>query len=141
MRYEVPQFIEIEDKIVGPLTWKQFVFLAGGAGGAVLLWLSLPPLIAIFLIVPIAVLALALAFYKYNQRPFILLLESWFFYTFGSKLYIWKKREKKASPPSIEEEVEAMVNPQPYVPKMSDSKLKDLSWALDIDRGNQGEVL
>jgi len=72
MRYEVPQFIEIEDKIVGPLTWKQFVFLAGGAGGAVLLWLSLPPLIAIFLIVPIAVLALALAFYKYNQRPFIL---------------------------------------------------------------------
>jgi len=141
MRYEVPQFIEIEDKIVGPLTWKQFVFLAGGAGGAVLLWLSLPPLLAIILIVPIAVFALALAFYRYNQRPFILLLESWFFYTFGSKLYIWKKREKKVAPPSIEEEVQAMVNPQPYVPKMSDSKLKDMAWALDIDRGNQGEVL
>lgn len=141
MRYEVPQFIEIEDKIVGPLTWKQFLFIAGGLGGSVLLWLSVPRIVALILIVPIVLLSLALAFYKYNQRPFILLLESWFYYTFGSKLYIWKKREKPYEEPSIEEEIDAMVNPQPYVPKMSDSKLKDLSWALDIERKNNGEVL
>ncbi len=141
MRYEVPQFIEIEDKIVGPLTWKQFLFTAGGIGGSLLLWLSLPKIIAIFFIVPVVVLSLALAFYKYNQRPFVLLLESWFYYTFGNKLYIWKKREKPFKEPSIQDEVEALVNPQPYVPKMSDSKLKDLSWALDIDRRNKGEVL
>ncbi|TSC61742.1 MAG: SsrA-binding protein, partial [Parcubacteria group bacterium Athens0416_74] len=32
MQFQVPQFIEVEDKIVGPLTFKQFVFIAGGLG-------------------------------------------------------------------------------------------------------------
>ncbi|MFM2424198.1 MAG: hypothetical protein RLZZ70_589, partial [Candidatus Parcubacteria bacterium] len=30
MQFEVPQFIEIEDKIFGPLTWKQFLYVGGG---------------------------------------------------------------------------------------------------------------
>ena len=42
MRFEVPQFIEVEDKIFGPFTWKQFIYLAGGAGAAVTLYLMLP---------------------------------------------------------------------------------------------------
>ncbi len=32
MRFEVPQFIDVEDKIFGPFTFKQFLYLAGGAG-------------------------------------------------------------------------------------------------------------
>src|SRR3989344_2665997 len=32
MEYQVPQFIEVEDKIIGPLTLKQFIYLAGEAG-------------------------------------------------------------------------------------------------------------
>jgi len=33
MRYTVPQFIEHEAKIIGPLTFKQFTYLAmAGAG-------------------------------------------------------------------------------------------------------------
>lgn len=30
MQFQVPQFIEVEDKIFGPLTFKQFVYIAGG---------------------------------------------------------------------------------------------------------------
>ena len=41
MRFEVPQFIEIEDKIFGPFTWKQFVYLAGGVGLAAVIFFSL----------------------------------------------------------------------------------------------------
>jgi hypothetical protein len=29
MEYQVPQFIEVEDKIFGPLTWKQFIYWVG----------------------------------------------------------------------------------------------------------------
>ena len=32
MQFQVPQFIEIEDKIIGPFTVKQFIYLVGGAG-------------------------------------------------------------------------------------------------------------
>ena len=137
----MPQFIEIEDKIIGPFTWKQFLYLAGGVGGSVMAWLFIPKIIAVVLIAILMGLSAALAFYKYNKRPFIILLESWVNYTFRSKLYIWKKRESTVQEPSLEEEAEALINPTVYVPKMSDSKLKDLSWALDIDHRERGEVL
>ncbi|NCT02072.1 PrgI family protein, partial [Candidatus Parcubacteria bacterium] len=38
MRFEVPQFIEVEDKIFGPLTWRQFLYLSGGLGMAVVIF-------------------------------------------------------------------------------------------------------
>jgi len=34
MRHEVPQFIDIEDKIFGPLTFFQGLYLLGGFFGA-----------------------------------------------------------------------------------------------------------
>ena len=46
----MPQFIEIEDKIIGPFTWKQFLYLAGGVGGSVMAWLFIPKIIAVVLI-------------------------------------------------------------------------------------------
>jgi len=46
MQFQVPQFIEVEDKIIGPLTFKQFVFVGGGFGMAYVLWRVLPILLA-----------------------------------------------------------------------------------------------
>ena len=57
MQFKVPQFLEIEDKIFGPFTFKQFVYVAGGAGAAFIAWTYLPHWIAIFLVVPIIALA------------------------------------------------------------------------------------
>lgn len=34
MQYEVPQFIDVKDKVFGSLTFAQFIFSAGGVGGA-----------------------------------------------------------------------------------------------------------
>ncbi len=127
MRFEVPQFIEVEDKIFGPLTFKQFIYLAGGVGFAVILYLTLPFFFVIVLGGPVLALSAALAFYKINNRPFILTLQSAFNYFFKNKLYLWKKEPKKIKKKVIEEEAIA-----PYVPKLSESKLKDLAWSLDI---------
>ena len=71
MRFQVPQFIEIESKIFGPLTFKQFIYLAGGAGIIFLIYITLPFFIAVMLIVPVGAFAIALSFYKVNNRPFI----------------------------------------------------------------------
>ncbi len=139
MRFEVPQFIEIEDKIFGPFTLKQFIYLSGTAGIAFLFYTIMPLFLAIIFIAPIGVFGAALAFYKHNNRPFILLVESWFNYTIKGKLYIWKKREK-----TVEQEVDeaSQITQAPmYVPKLSDSKLKDLSWSLDVEERQRGDVL
>ena len=32
MQFKVPQFLDIEDKIFGPFTFREFIYLAGAAG-------------------------------------------------------------------------------------------------------------
>jgi len=129
MRFQVPQFIEVEDKIFGPFTFKQFVYLAGGIGMCVLLFIFLPKFVAILLALPIAAFSGALAFYKYNDKPFINLVESFFHYSLTNKLYVWRKEERAPTPTG-----QGSLKPieQVYVPKLSESKLKELTWSLDI---------
>ena len=125
-QYQVPQFIEVEDKIFGPLTLKQFVYLAGG-GGLILLFFTLLPLyLTIILGIPIAALSAGLAFYTVNGRPLIFAMEHAFGYLFGTKLYLWMQRDAKP-------QEAAAAKPQNLpVPKLSESKLKGLSWSLNI---------
>jgi len=91
MRFEVPQFVDVEDKIFGPFTWKQFVYLAGGAGAGFMVWYFLPLLLFIFVGGPIIALALGLAFYQINNRPLSFMIEAIFTYFSHSRLYLWKK--------------------------------------------------
>jgi hypothetical protein len=139
MRYQVPQFIEIEDKIFGPLTFKQFIYLAG-AGGICLLFFTLLPLyIAVLCMIPFVALGFTLAFYKVNGRPFIVALEHAFGYFFGHKLYLWKQHSAKT--PSAVAQAPTAAIATLTVPKLSNSKLKDLAWSLNIkDRSTMGVV-
>ncbi len=137
MQYQVPQFIELEDKIFGPLTLKQFIYLAGGGGLCLLFFTTLPLYFAIPVSLPVAGLSLALAFYKVNDRPFIIALEHAFSYQFGSKLYLWKQREVKPQAPV--QAASASATTAFVVPKLSQSKLKDLAWSLNVkDREKMG---
>ncbi|MBI2097833.1 MAG: PrgI family protein [Candidatus Vogelbacteria bacterium] len=128
MNFQVPQFIEVEDKIFGPLTFKQFVYLAGGGGAVFMAYALLPIYLSVWLMIPLAVLALALAFYKVNNRPFINVLESAFRYALTHKLYLWKKQPKAVEPTTI-----TLGREKPTaIPKLSQSKLRDLAWSLDV---------
>ncbi|HEY4486296.1 MAG TPA: PrgI family protein [Candidatus Paceibacterota bacterium] len=128
MRFQIPQFIEVEDKIFGPFTFKQFVYLAGGVGIVFVLYRALPLLLSIFLIVPVVLFSLGLAFYKINDRPFILVVEASFKHFLRNKLYTWKKGAgtKKQTVVTHSTETSALV------PHLSESKLKDISWSLDV---------
>jgi len=135
MRFQVPQFIEIEDKIFGPLSFKQFVYILGGVGIAYVLYRLLPLFIAIFFIIPVLALAGALAFYQINGKPFIHTLEAAFHFLKKKKLYLWQKsKEEKPSAPrtAVNKETERAYNPI-TVPRLSESKLKDLSWSLEVE--------
>ena len=130
MQFQVPQFIEVEDKIFGPLTFKQFIYMGGGLGTAYILWRVLPAFLALPLILGFVGLAVALAFFQYNGRPFIIGLESAFYYAIRGKLYLWNNTRKKEKAEAVK-----TVSPhatQVYVPRLSDSKLHDLAWSLDI---------
>lgn len=130
MRYQVPQFIEVEDKIFGPLTLKQFIYLAGGAGLSFVIYELLPSLFYSFLpMLVVMTFSSTLAFYKINNKPFIFVVEAAFKYYTSAKLFIWKKVPNKKADNAVQEAKEYAGI---MVPKISDSKLKDLTWSLDI---------
>ena len=128
MRFQVPQFIEFEDKIFGPLTLKQFIYLAGSAGMVAMFFSLLPSFIAVVVSIPVIVFGLALAFYKVNNKPFIHIVEAFFKYSLRKKLYIWHKEAKKPEETKFKQREQTEL----YVPKLADSKLKDLTWSLDV---------
>ncbi len=136
MQYQVPQFIEIEDKIFGPLTLKQFLYIAGAGGVCLGLYTLLPLYMALVLGLPFIVIGLALAFYKVNERPLVVTLEYAFKYYIGNKLYLWKQHVPKNN--AAEQKATTPLTTL-AVPSLSDSKLKDLSWSLNIkDRAQMG---
>ena len=128
MKYQVPQFLEIEDKIFGPLTLKQFLYSAAGAALGFIIWSTFPKILAILIGVPIVSLFIGLAFWQVNSRPLATVIEHALKYFFTPKLYLWKKREKTPQKQAAEAIRKATLD----VPKLSNSKLKDLSWGLDI---------
>lgn len=134
MEYQVPQFIEVEDKIFGPFTLKQFIYLAGGAGLSVAIFLYVPIFLAVLLIIPIAALSLALAFYKINNKSFIDVMEAGFNYYTKGRLYLWKK--------DTNEEVAPIPQAAPSVETrqklgLSRGRLQELAWSLDIKDQNK----
>ena len=131
MRFQVPQFIEIEDKIFGPLTITQFVYLAGGFGFFGAMALMFPLWAAVILGGPIALLGLGLAFYKVNDRPLITVMEHALNFYMKEKLYIWKK--EKVKPEDVAQKSEDRdKDPAQFAPAATGNKIKDLAWSLDI---------
>ncbi len=130
MQFQVPQFIEVEDKIFGPLTFKQFIYVAGGLGAIYLLWRTLPIYLAGPLILGVGGLAASLAFLQWNGRPFIVAIENAFYFLIKTKLYLWSNnapKERKADRRKLIVAPKAEV----YIPKLSESKLHELAWSLD----------
>lgn len=132
MRYQVPQFIEVEDKIFGPFTFRQFVYLVGGAGFCFILYKFLPFFIGLPLMIIIMSASGALAFYKLNNRPLIETIEAAFKFMLTKRLYIWQKKDKLPAQ-SIADQLLNPTQTSVFVPKISNSKLKDLAWSLDIN--------
>ncbi len=131
MQFQVPQFIEVEDKIFGPLTFRQFIYVGGGAGLSYILYRVLPLLIAFPLIAGILGFAIALAFMQFNGRPFILAVENAFFYMLHPRLYLWSN-ERKPVARQLRTATQGTKGPDIYIPKLSESKLHELAWSLDI---------
>lgn len=137
MRYQVPQYLEVEDKIFGPLTLKQFLFAAGGLGGAYALWSVLPSPIGAIVGILLAVFSAALGFGQMNGRPFLVMIESMISYTFSKKLFLWKKVPHPIAEKAGEASGESSA---PVIPRLSESKLKSLAWGLDIQESLTSKI-
>ena len=133
MQYQVPQFIDIEDRIIGPLTLKQFIYLAFAAALLFVFWFLFKFYIWIIVALPITAAALAFAFLKINDRPFVYFFLAAVFYFIKPRLYIFsnipkpRRSEEVGAPTEASEEIKS----QAPTEKITRSKLKELALNLD----------
>lgn len=87
MQYKVPQNVEREDRIVGPLTLKQLIICTVGFGIAYSAYVYLGKKgygleVTLIPVLPTALITVAIAFVRINDIPFtkwvLLLIEFWF---------------------------------------------------------------
>ena len=130
MRFSVPQFIEVEDKLVGPLTLKQSVYVVGSIGITAGIFIKFGLFFAVILGGPILFLAFLLAFVKIHGRPFINVLYAATYYAIKNKLYLWEKTPNKKTK-QYDDKKNTMSPNKQMTAGISQSKLKQLAWSLD----------
>lgn len=138
MQFRVPQFLDIEDKVFGPFTFKQFGYLLGAVAFAYIFWKLVPSIIISFpLIIIFSGTFLALAFVKINNRPFADVLESAYKFITGDKVLVWHKNEIKREELGTQrmkqiEAERARVIQNTNSKIITPDKIKELSEKLDI---------
>jgi len=95
MQYKVPQDVQREDTIIGPITIKQLIILMVGGGISYTIYTTLSKtyFIEIWLapVLIVAILTLAFAFLKINSIPFHLYLLNLLQYIIVPRKRRWKK--------------------------------------------------
>jgi hypothetical protein len=105
MQFQVPQFIETEDKIVGPLSLRQFLFIGAGFGICAALYFILQTWLWVILAIIVMGIAVSISFVKIQGRPLIKVVFSAFNFYWSPQTYVWQpehavlpQREKEISP-------------------------------------------
>lgn len=97
MRYQVPQFIETETKLIGPLTLKQFLWVAGGFSMAILEFMFLSGYLRIGAVFLTLAFFGTLAFLKIEGQPAVNFLAYALAYALGSKKYLFRGSQTKGT--------------------------------------------
>ncbi len=133
MEFPVPQFIDIEEKILGSLTLKQTLYLVGAAGVIFVLYFFIETWLFIILSIIIFIIAAAFSFIKIGGRTLGRFINSVLIYAFVPHVFIWKKTEVKKTPEKIKlTKAEAIIKSEEEPQKRLGSGLREISKKIDI---------
>lgn len=133
MLFNIPQFIEKEDKIVGPLTAKQLGWLAGGGTVLLVLWNVLDKATFYIAAIFVSAIAGALAFYHPNGQPLISFIFSSFSFMSRPKVYLWKRMPEKETRKKATHKKIDMIKVRKEV---NSAKIEEISKLLDSNQNH-----
>ncbi len=88
MQFQVPQ-IDVEDKIVGPLTLRQFIYLAIAFGISAIFYFTVNFYVWIFVSLIVVGIGIACAFLKINGQPFPQMILKMINFYIKPQTYVW----------------------------------------------------
>lgn len=134
MQFRLPQFLDIEDKVFGPFTLRQFAYMLGAGAFGYLFWKLIPiKILAIPFILVFSGTFLALAFVKIHNRPFADVLENAYKFFIGNKTYIWQKNKEQIPKAKTDlRAIDILKKKESTEEIMTSERIKELSSRLDI---------
>ena len=102
MQFQVPQFIETEDKIIGPFSLRQFMYIGGAGHGSVILYFTVATWLWLILTIVLLGTAIGVAFVKIEGRPLSNVILSAFGFYWKPQMYIWKSEEQSIAMPRLQ---------------------------------------
>jgi hypothetical protein len=143
MQFKVPQNVQREDKIVGPLTLKQLLICAGGgvvaygiyvALGRYYIWITWLPPVAI-----VVIITLAFAFARPLDLSFTQWLLLWFEYSLLPRKRMWFKSSGEVIKPSAQKKAKKKKGQKESEQKMDamtarQRKLEELNKFLEAEK-------
>lgn len=138
-QFLVPQFIDVEPKILGPLTLRQFIIAVIGIVFAVISYKFADLALFVVELIIIATLVILFAFIKINGQPFHFFLLNIFCVLVGSNIRIWTKNTDivHAVEMADSKKEDQVIQKE----EIKSQKLSELSLLLDTGGAFQGEVL
>ena len=131
MQFTVPKYIERDPKIVGPFSFKQFLYIGIAGAVSLILYFTTPLIVFIFSAVLLLGMGSALAFLQIEGRSLPVLIKDFFSFSSKPKVYVWGikniplKSLKKEEKPKTEKEKE-----KPEL-SINRSRLKELSSQIE----------
>jgi hypothetical protein len=98
MLFNVPQYIDVEDKVAGPFTVKQLLWMFGMGAVLLILYGTLEKVYFFISALPVIIIFCGLAFYRPHGQPLIRFIFWGISFVFQPKVYIWRRglvKEKK----------------------------------------------
>lgn len=131
MQFNIPQFIDKEDKIVGPFTAKQLGWMFGGGATLLVLWNLLD--FTAFILAAIFVVGIfgTLAFWRPYSQSCISFLLSVFHFSAKPKFYIWKRLPIKSNIGAKKTTKKTNKEERLTKKQLSEKKIVEISKILD----------
>ena len=142
MQYPVPQFTEVEDKIIGPLTLRQFLILLGAGGLVFMVYSGSKDLVitsfaALFVGIP----ALILAFAPFNGRPMYRSISIFISFLSSPKILVFRKESSNAASITVGTVKVAQEKSKGALEEDPRTRLKKIQYQLEQRAKQEEEIL
>ena len=140
-QFVVPQFLDVEDKVIGPITVRQFIILLVSGGLVFLAYKVSDFTLFLLWLLVIAVFTIVFAFIKINGRPVHYFILNFIQTIKRPRLTLWDKRLTPAELQLAMKEITIKpIVPPRHKPLVGSSRLVELSLIVDTGGVYEGET-
>jgi len=138
MQYRVPQFIEHEAKILGPLNIRQSLLVGGIIAACFFMYFSIGQTnFFLFLLIAAALIggALAISFTKIEGQGLPTVIKNWAAFNLNPKIFLWRRKQSPVylSTERIRREIVVEEKKSPLKVKQ-EGKIGEMIKKIDFDK-------